>query len=89
MERLCPVEFESYPCLRGHRIRQGKVTNLYRRHRHELSNDQAPYEITVELRCDDCKKTDRRIIRGVIGSLLSIKKVTIGLNGIETERVEC
>ncbi len=66
-------------------LRQGKVTNLYRRHRHELSNDLAPYEVTVELRCDDCKKTDRRIIRGAIGSLLSIKKVKIGLNGIETE----
>ena len=85
MERLCPVEFESYPCLRGHRIRQGKVTDVYRRHRHELSDDQAPYEVTVELRCDDCKKTDRHIIRGAIGSLLSIKKVKIGLNGIETE----
>ncbi len=85
MERLCPVEFESYPCLRGHRIGQGKVTDLHRSYRQELPNDQTAYEFTLELRCDDCKKTDRRIIRGAIGPLLSIKKVKIGLNGIETE----
>ena len=86
LERLCGIQFESYFCHMGHQSRQGRVTNLHRENGRELPDAQTAYEVTVEVRCDDCKTTDRRIIKAVIGTLPDIKAVKIGTNGIETER---
>ena len=86
LERLCGIQFETYHCRLGHQSRQGRVTSLHREHGRESPDGQTTYEATVEVRCDDCKTTDRRMIKAVMGALPDITAVKIGSSGIETER---
>ena len=44
------------------------------------------YTFTVDLHCEDCSRTHNRFIKSIIGTLADIKKVVIGIKGIEIER---